>query len=136
MGPKNQNKTELNGIEESSFLEQNRSCSVRTAWHCLTVGAHSNVLSRNYVDDAKNDHRDITFPHAESPSDDDENDVNGEIVDEDDDVSQNKLTHTKTGQSNCRKDCSTDLVHWAECLYVAGNRPEETGSKPKKKISK
>ena len=54
--------------------------------------------NRNYASEANNDHRDITFPHAESPTenDDDDNDVNGESVDdESDDASQNKLTHTK-----------------------------------------
>ncbi len=57
--------------------------------------------TRNYADEVTNDHRDITFPHAESPTDnaEDENDVNGgNVDDEEEDASQNKLTHTKKSE--------------------------------------
>ena len=59
------------------------------------------LYSRSYPDDRNNDHRDITFPHADNPGDgdDDENDVTSDTVDDDDsEVTQKKLTHTKKGK--------------------------------------
>jgi hypothetical protein len=53
-------------------------------------------------DGAGNDHRDITFPHADVPSDpedDDDNDVGNGVDDSDAEFSENKMPGGKKGQA-------------------------------------
>ena len=62
------------------------------------------LCNRAFADDRNNnDHRDITFPHGDNPGEgdgpDDDDDVNGDNLEEDDsEVTQKKLTYNKKGK--------------------------------------